>query len=190
MIPPRRSGDVIETPRLVLRPHAVSDLRDCLSMWRDPAVVRFIGNGQAHSEEAVWARLLRYAGCWRLLGFGYWAVRERGTGRFVGDVGFQSLHRTTDPPLPDLPEAGWVLAASAQGRGFAREAIAAVLAWADAHLTAPATVCIIRPDHGRSVRIAEEAGYRSTGAARLAGEPMAVFSRPRAFPSKGPAPTS
>lgn len=186
---PLRAPPTLETPRLVLRPHAVCDLPDCLAMWADPAVVGFIGDGQPHTAEQVWARLLRYAGCWSLLGYGYWAVRERESGCFVGDVGFQNAHRAAEPTLPDAPEIGWVLAPSAQGRGYAAEAVAAALAWADRAL-ASETFCIIRPAHGRSIRIAEAAGYARTGSVRLAGQPIDVFSRPQPFHDDAAAPKS
>ena len=171
---------VLETDRLILRGHGRSDLADCAAMWGDPAVVQFIGDAQPLDGEAVWSRLLRYAGHWALMGYGYWCVRERTTGRFVGDVGFVNLHRTTEPPLGDAPEIGWVVAVSAQGRGLAAEAVAAALAWADTRLAAPETVCIIDPEHVRSIRIAETAGYRRRAPARYKGRSITIFARPRA----------
>ena len=135
-------------------------------MWGDPEVTRFIG-GRPASPEDVWSRLLRYAGLWSLLGYGYWAVRERATGRFVGDVGFADFHRDITPSLGDAPEVGWALASWARGQGFATEAVKAALTWGDAHLrTASGTpirfVCIIAPDNVASVRVAQKCGFRHT----------------------------
>ena len=39
------------------------------------------------TREEAWARLLRYAGHWALLGYGFWLVEDRTTGSFVGEVG-------------------------------------------------------------------------------------------------------
>lgn len=156
----------IETARLTLRPHTLADHGECAAMWGDPEVTRFIG-GQPASLEDVWNRILRYAGLWSLFGFGYWAARERTTGRFVGDVGFADFHRDITPPLGNAPEVGWALALWAHGQGFATEAVSAVLAWGDAHLPKPPgasarTVCIIAPDNHASVRVAEKCGFRHT----------------------------
>ena len=178
-----------DTERLTLRPHGLIDFADCVALWGDPATMRFIGAGQPLTAEDTWSRLLRYAGGWRLLGFGYWAVRERATGHFVGDVGFQDLRRTIEPPLGDRPEIGWVLARSAQGRGYAAEAVAGAVRWADANLAARETVCIVRPEHARSLSIAARAGYAATGAASYGGALHAVLVRPRVFPSAVVAPT-
>ncbi len=104
-----------------------------LATWQDPVVVKYFG-GVPSTPEECWARLLRYAGLWRLLGFGYWRIRERATGRFVGEVGLAEFRRDIVPNVMGWPEAGWVLAPWAHGRGFAREAAEAIFAWADAAL--------------------------------------------------------
>ena len=44
-----------------------------------------------------------------------------------------------------------------QGRGLAREALTAVLAWADQ--TMPRTVCMIHPDNAPSLKLAHKLGY-------------------------------
>ena len=113
---------VLETPRLRLRPHRVEDFEALANLWADPAVTRFIGKPSTREES--WARLLRYGGLWPLLGFGYWAVEDRETGAYLGDVGFADFHRALDPAPPALPEIGWVLAPAAHGRGLATEAAA------------------------------------------------------------------
>src|SRR5262249_20611442 len=149
---------------------------ECAAMWMDPEVTRFF-KGMGATEEDVWGRLLRYAGYWSLLGFGFWAVRERATGRFVGDVGFGNLRRDITPPLGDAPEAGWVLARWAHGQGFATEAVSTVLAWASTRFDRP-TVCIIDPDNAASIRVAEKCGYRFVTHATYRGAPILTYERP------------
>ncbi len=171
----------LHTARLTLRGHALADFDECAAMWADPLVTRHIG-GRPLSEEEVWARVLRYAGLWALLGFGYWVVRERGTGRFVGEVGLADFRRDLTPALDGAPEVGWALAQRARGRGFATEAVRAALAWGDAHLPAPhrgpgRTVCLIAPENVASVRVAEKCGYRETAPATYHGHTTLVFER-------------
>ncbi len=52
-------------------------------MWGDSVVARYVG-GKPLSEEETWTKLLRYVGHWAVLGFGYWVVEEKATGKFVG----------------------------------------------------------------------------------------------------------
>lgn len=167
----------LQTGRLTLRGHTPADFGECAAMWGDPRVTRHIG-GRPSTEEEVWTRVLRYAGMWALLGFGYWVVRERETGRFVGEVGLADFRRDITPPL-DAPEAGWVLAPWAHGQGFATEAVRATLSWADAHLAAPRTVCMIAPGNAASIRVAEKCGFRELARTTFKGEDTLLFERPR-----------
>ena len=168
----------LETGRLVLRGHRPADFDDCARMWGDPDVVRFI-SGTPLSREAAWSRLLRYAGHWALMGFGYWVVETKADGRFIGEVGLADYRREIDPPLDGRPEAGWVLRTEAHGQGYAREAVACMLGWADRSLEAAETVCILDPAHAASRAVADAAGYTEQATATYMGGPTLVMSRPR-----------
>lgn len=163
------------TERLELTEPTPDDFDDSAAMWADPAVVRFIG-GVVSTPSESWNRLLRYAGLWRLLGYGYFVVRERSNGRFVGELGLADFRRDMFPHPGSGPEAGWALAQNAQGRGFGREAMTAVMQWADAKGFGR-TVCLINPDHERSIRLAGELGYQLVGPATLKAHDTLVFER-------------
>jgi RimJ/RimL family protein N-acetyltransferase len=170
------STPILETPRLTLRGHRLDDFAALVAMWADPAVTRYI-SGQPSSEQQSWARLLTYAGHWALMGFGYWAIEERSTGAFVGDLGFADWNRELEPSIRGIPEAGWVLVPAAHGKGYATEALGAATAWADAHFGAARTVCIINPGNQPSIRVASKCGYREVTHAQYKGEPTILFSR-------------
>ncbi len=158
--PSRTSGvPTLTTPRLTLRGHRVDDFADCVRLWSDPIVTRYIA-ARTFTEEEIWTRLLRYVGHWSLMGFGYWMVRETATDRFVGEIGFAEHRRDMTPSIVGQPEIGWVLTPSAHGQGFATEAVRAVVEWGDARFGQARTVCLIHPDNGASLRVAEKAGYR------------------------------
>jgi RimJ/RimL family protein N-acetyltransferase len=124
------AAPTIETERLVLRAHRASDFDAVAAMWGDAEVARFIGGSPSTRQES-WFRMLRYAGLWPMVGFGYWAIADRAKGRFLGDVGFADFQRGM-PELDGVPEVGWALVPHAWGRGVATEAVQAVLAWSDA----------------------------------------------------------
>jgi RimJ/RimL family protein N-acetyltransferase len=168
----------LDTERLTLRGHTLADFDECAALWGDPQVTRYIG-GRPFTEEEVWARVLRYVGMWALLGLGYWVVRERETGRFVGELGLADFRRDVSPPLDGAPEAGWVLAPWAHGRGFATEAVRVALAWGDAHLAAPRTVCMIAPENAASIRVAEKCGFREFTRTTYKSSETILFERPR-----------
>ena len=167
---------IIDTERLTLRVHCAEDLADCAAMWADPEVTRHIG-GRPLSEEEVWGRVLRYIGHWTALGFGYWAMREKTSERFVGELGFADFKRDLTPSLAGAPEIGWALASWAHGRGFATEAVRAVVAWGDAHFEGRRTVCLVSPANGASQRVAEKCGYKEFKSTTYKGEPTILFER-------------
>ncbi len=167
----------LETERLKLRAHRLEDFVHSAAMWADPEVTRYIG-GKPHTEEESWARLLRYAGHWSLLGFGYWAVEEKSTGRFIGEVGFADYKRDL-PALKSLPEIGWAFTTQARGNGFATEAVRAAITWGDAHFRSPRTACIIHPENLASIRVAEKCAYREFQRATYKSHATIMFVRDR-----------
>jgi RimJ/RimL family protein N-acetyltransferase len=171
---------VLETPRLKLRAHRLDDFMHCGAMWADPMVTRYFG--KPLNEEESWTKFLRYAGHWHLLGFGYWAVEEKATGNFVGEVGFADYKRDLQPLLNGVPEIGWVLASRAHGKGYATEAVHAAVGWGDAHFQSPRTACIIAPENLASIRVAAKCGYRSPQPATYKGKPSLLFVRERDAP--------
>ena len=148
----------LETERLILRPHRREDFESCAVLWANPDVVRYIG-GKPFTREEVWARLLRYVGHWQWLGFGFWALEEKATGRFAGELGFAEFMRDLDPPTVGIPEVGWLLAPHAHGKGYATEAVRAVVAWGDARFNGGRTICLIDPENAATIRVAEKCGY-------------------------------
>jgi RimJ/RimL family protein N-acetyltransferase len=167
---------ILETERLVMRSHRVDDLKECAAMWADPEVVHHI-SGSTFTEDQVWSKCLCYAGLWSLLGFGYWAVEEKASGRFVGDFGFADFKRQIEPPFNGMPENGWVLASWAHGKGFGTEAVRASLDWALGHFEPIKTGCIIAPENVASIRIAEKCGYREIARTTFKGSPTIIYHR-------------
>ncbi len=150
---------VLEAARVRLRPYRLADFEDYARMWQEPAVVRFIG-GVPFTREQSWTRFLRQIGLWHHLGFGFWAIEDRDTGRFCGECGFHDLQRGMTPSLDGTMEAGWGLVPEMQGQGVAEEAMRAALGWAAAHGPRDRLTAIVEPSHGASLRVAEKLGFR------------------------------
>lgn len=167
---------VLETERLLLRAPSADDLAASTAMWSNPEVVRFIG-GHAFTREEVWSRILRGLGLWTMLGYGYWAVYDKQSGRFVGDVGFADFHRDFTPSIEGVPEMGWVLDPWCHGRGYASEAVNAAIGWAEANLDATEQACIISPGNTPSINVARKAGFVEQARTSYKGDETIVFKR-------------
>jgi RimJ/RimL family protein N-acetyltransferase len=169
------NSPVIESPRLILRRHTVHDLPSSAALWSDPEVTRYI-TGRPFTREETWARILRYIGHWQALGYGFWAVEEKATGAFAGELGLADFKRELDPPITD-PEAGWAFLPRFHGRGYATEALRAALAWGDTHLSTPRTVCLIHPENVASFRVAEKCGFCESRRVVYNDHPAALLAR-------------
>ena len=167
---------VVETERLRLRGHRLDDFEQSLAMWADSIVVRYT-TGKPQTREDAWMRMLRYGGLWAFLGYGYWAVEEKATGTFVGEIGFADFKREIEPSLDGMPEIGWVLASKMHGKGYATEAVRAAVAWGDTQFGAGKTCCIIHPDNTASVRVAEKCGYRELTKGSYKDHDVILFTR-------------
>ena len=145
-------------------------------MWADPVVTHYIG-GQPLTEEETWTKLLRYVGHWSLMGFGYWAVEEKETGRYIGELGFADYKRDIQPSIENTPEAGWIFSPATHGKGHASEALREVLAWGDARFARGRTVCLIHPENAASIRLAEKFGYEEVRRTMYKNRDAILFSR-------------
>ena len=172
------SAPVIQTERLTLRAHRLDDYAACRAMWADPNVVRYIG-GTPSSAQQTWMRMLNYTGHWSLMGFGYWLIEETQSGLFVGEAGFADFKRGLHPSMEGVPEIGWALASEMHGRGFATEAVRAVVAWSDRTRDWPRTVCMVNEDNAASLRVAQKCGYAQYDRIEHNGSRLVLFERLR-----------
>jgi RimJ/RimL family protein N-acetyltransferase len=172
-----REVPIVETERLRLRGHQVEDFAKSFAMWTEPIVVKYT-TGKPQTTEEAWARMLRYAGLWSLLGYGYWLVEEKDSGDFVGELGFADFKREITPSLAGMPEIGWVLTPHMHGKGYATEGVRAAIAWGDARFGSQATTCLIHTENTASVRVAEKCGYREWQKTTYKDSEVMLYTRP------------
>ena len=155
---PLRFG--LATERLVVRPWRNEDHAALGSLATDSAVMRFIGDGRAWSDDEIAEFIRRQARLEAARGIALGAVVERASGEIVGLGGLQPLGSTDDV------EVGWWLRPSCVGRGYATEMGAAALRFAFEVAGLERVVAVIHPENVRSRAVAARLGMRSCGLAR------------------------
>ncbi len=144
----------IATRRLLLRPFDPADEDAVLSYRNDPLVARFQGWPLPFTV-GLFRELADSA---RPLGEGRWVSRVIcDAGGVCGDIGL----RTHDQQA----EVGISLASSAQGQGYASEALAALTEYAFATLALHRLHAGIDPANERVARLFTRAGWRDEGTA-------------------------
>jgi RimJ/RimL family protein N-acetyltransferase len=158
---------VIATGRLVLRPWRETDRPAYVAQATDPVMGEWLGGAlsRAAAGPAFEAALVKNgaAGSWN------WAVARLDDQAVIGAL---TLGRVmlAEHPLAGSLEIGWRLLPGVWGRGYAREAAAAVLGFGFAHIEAPEIVAFTAASNARS-----EAVMRAIGMVR---DPARDFEHP------------
>lgn len=165
----------LATERLELWLPRPADLAPAHTVVSEPETGRYLGS-HAHHEHAV--RFMRGAGSWLLYGYGPLQFRLRGDPALIGNGGVFHTFRGLGEDFDDHPEAGWILGREHVGRGLAREAMKAVLAWFDALHGPRRIVCLIMPGNAPSLALAARLGFSPYRDAVLPdGEPVTLLER-------------
>lgn len=144
----------LTTERLLLRRSRVDDA-DAISAYRsDPQVHRYQGwertdpDGVRDEIESMTSRTPGDPGGWV-----QFSVEERETGLLVGDVGMSPAEDE-----PGVIKVGYTMDPAFQGRGYATEAVAALVAYAFESLGAEVVRAFASAENVPSIRVAEKVG--------------------------------
>jgi RimJ/RimL family protein N-acetyltransferase len=146
----------LETEWLVLRARRDSDLDAFHALCTDPEVMRYLGPLQSRDEVA--AANLRNQALQAEWGYCFWTLERKADGLFLGFCGLKPGPEGT--PIEGQVEIGWRMRADCWGRGYAREAAQASLAWAWANLDVPVIAAITNIENTRSWGLMERLGMR------------------------------
>ncbi len=145
---------LLETPRLLLRPLTLGEVGTLRALVIDPDVRRWAMDGRVLTEAAVRASVLESIAGFRWRGAGFFAVRLRDDGAFVGYAG-----------LKQAKIGGLELGAAVSPRhwrhGLAAEACRAILDDAFGRLGAPRVLACADAPNFRSLALIAKLGFRA-----------------------------
>jgi len=144
----------LETERMFLRALRADDFEEEAAFF---ATERSQGVGGPLPREQVWRVMAGMIGHWALRGFGFWALEEKATGRYLGRVGLWF------PEGWPEREIGWTLMTHAEGKGFAAEAARTARAYAYDTLGWTTLISLITAGNLRSEALAARLGATRTG---------------------------
>ncbi len=154
----RRCPD-LKTPRLVLRPFRMSDAEAVFAYASDPQVTRFV-RFQTHRNLGDTRKFLRNLD--RLhRGAPAWAITLKNSGQLVGSCGFVNSSKENR-----VAEIGYVLARPHWGRGYAVEAVRALLDYGFRRMKLNRIHAQTLVENTRSARVLEKAGMKFEGVLR------------------------
>lgn len=149
-------GPTLETERLILRPPIQADFDGFVEMCAEEDTMRFLGGAQPPA--GAWRQMATIAGSWAMLGYGFFSVIEKASGKWIGRLG---------PWRPgglqgDWPgnEVGYGVNRYARGKGFAGEGATAAMNWAFEHLGWDEVIHCIAAENADSIKLATRLGSR------------------------------
>ena len=170
---------ILETERLRLRWFTDADADFVRALLNDPGWLANIGerNVRTRRQARTWIAT-RHTATYGRLGFGFWGVERKSDTRLLGMCGL--IKRDT------LMEAdvGYALMPEFRGHGYAREAAAACLRYAQDVLGLAEVWGITGPDNAASAAVLQQIGLQDAGITRLVGEEREtwLFKSPRRDP--------
>lgn len=146
-----------ETARLLLTRLRAGDFDDLHRLHTDSQVMATLGGARTHADtQRVLDALLAN---WAMDGFGYWLVRDRLSGHFVGRGG---LRRVLLEDRPEV-EVAYAFLSADWGRGLATELAQESVHVAFAEIALPRLVCFTLPINRASQRVMHKAGFQYAG---------------------------
>lgn len=149
-------GDtVLETERLVLRTIGEGDAAIQYRVLNTPAVMEHLGGvKELHEIEAKHAKSMQL---FAREGFSFLFLIEKATGEVVGHCGLKRVDNPLAHNVGDH-EIGWVVREDRWRKGYAKEAIIAVLNWAFSRVGAPHVVALTSHSNVASWKFMERLG--------------------------------
>ncbi|MFJ9466308.1 GNAT family N-acetyltransferase [Streptomyces caniferus] len=156
----------LSTARLLLRPAESTDVREFTRLWTDPEVRRFLGGPVAEQKLPLYQQ--RFAN--RPHTF---AVTTREDRTVLGSVLIDPA-----PRFGDRREVSYGFLPEHWGRGYAREAVAAVVEWAFGNVPSdhPSVIAVTQEANARSCRLLEAIGMRRIDSFIEFDAPQVLFS--------------
>jgi RimJ/RimL family protein N-acetyltransferase len=149
----------IETPRLRLRRWRQEDREPFFRINDEPNVHRYLLRLTRDGSDRMLERIDQH---FAAHGWGFWAVEERAGGTLIGLCGLARI--PWQEFFTPAVEIGWRLSSEWQGKGLAREAAEAVLAYAWNRAGLDRVVAFTVADNTASWGLMERLGMQRIGA--------------------------
>lgn len=157
------------TENLYFRKFEPGDADLVLQLNSDPGVTQFTQQ-HVYTIEAAEAILKNsILAHYETYGYGRWAVFLKKEHQFLGWCGIKYR------PAAGLADLGYRFHSRFWGRGYAKEAASASVAYAFNVLNMEQLVAAAEPENGASVRILMHCGFERTGMGEVDGFPVILF---------------
>lgn len=144
--------DILETERLFLRETTVADVDTFLRIYADPEITRYTENLYPREQEIAYTQDYIH-NMYEFYGFGIWTVIEKTSGNIIGRAGLAMREGLEEPEL------GYVIGTIWQHKGYATEALQAILSYAKTEFGFDTIRALVETENKKSRLLLEKLGF-------------------------------
>ena len=152
---------ILDTKRLTVRETTTGDVDEFYRIYSDPEITRYMDPlyRDIDEEKAYAAEYIKTI--YNFYGYGIWTIMLRETKEVIGRAGIslRDGHR--------YPELGFVIAREHQRKGYAEEALRAILDLAKTELEFDTIQVLVQPANIASVNLCDKLGFSKQGSVLL-----------------------
>lgn len=161
---------IAETDRLVIREQMLSDIPALYEVYADEDATRYMEDlyEDPQDEEKYLADYINNQ--YRFYEYGIWAVVLKEDGKLIGRAGISMREGF------DIPEIGYIIGSKYRNRGYAKEALAAVIDHAYKELGMDELIAFTKEENAPSVLLLKGLGFVMNGHEDIRGGRHAMYS--------------
>lgn len=158
------------TDRLVIREQTIDDIPALYEIYSDRDAVKYTEDlYEDPADERDY--LQKYIdNQYRFFEFGMWAVTLKDSGTLIGRAGLSAREGY------DALEIGYILGKPYRGYGYAKEAVTAIIEYAERELDVHDFAAFSKEQNKDSIRLLESIGFMRSGRAEIKGGMHIVYS--------------
>lgn len=162
--------DIIETNRLIFREFTKVDNDKLYQLLSDEIVMKYCFGPLDEISSQKWLDMV--IECYKEFGYDYWAVYERETDSFIGQIGI--LNQKIDGQDEDC--LAFMIGKEFWNKGYATEGARACLQYAFTTLKLKKVVATVEPENFPSIAVLKKIGMKYIGDTEYMNEKAAVYS--------------
>lgn len=148
---------IAQTERLIIRESVMTDLPEFMQMYEsereNPDVVPMTGNPEEELAAYIKYRYPFYE-------YGLWSIIEKSTGKVIGRAGLQEYTEKNDSLEETCIEVAYLIAEQYRKKGYAREAVQAILEYGEQELGQKAVYLRTSNENRASRNLAKTLGFK------------------------------
>lgn len=162
--------DIIQTDRLAFREFAQADLEPLFLLLNDPAVMKYCSGPMDLAGAKKW--LDAAIECYKNYGYDYWAVYDKNTDTFIGQIGI--LNQEIAGKQKNC--LAFMIGQQYWNKGYATEGALACIHYAFESLKLEKLMATVEPENIPSISVLKKMGMKFEGETTYFGEKVHHYS--------------